>query len=331
MNLIKELYNLGKNVIFTLNETAKYIYFLPFIYINTLTLPNNIFYKFFKMYVNGYYIYDIYQNRNKYFENIIVYALNLKIIIQSYYSAFFKNNNEFILEKAYLYNNLSNSYDVTEYFKTKYISTIDSSLIIKLINSYYIELHDEHYDDIRLKIVFYYDNKKYIQYFPITPYFKNSNYYIPYPLYNDEIIQNYRKDIIKPLFGTEHKNDKSLLYSLFSIDSKNIDNVKISNNQENLDQSKLIDYFDMIQTPFNDFGILYNTPIRLRWICVENNIDINSFQSFCLKYGNPYFDETTFELKEHKIETINKDDILISDLMKKILVEKNKDLFNDIE
>ena len=301
MNLIKELYNFGKNVIFAFNETSKYIYFLPFIYINTLTLPNNIFYKFFKMYVNVYYLYDIYQNRYQYFEKVVIYALNLKIMIQTYYSNIFKNNNGFILEKVYLYNNLTNSYDITNYFKTNNISIINSSLIIKCMNIYSIELHNEDYDDIRLKILFYYDNKKYIKYFPIKPYFKNKEYYIPYPFYNDEIIQNYRKDIIKPLFGIDNNNNnnnnnnnKSLLYSLFSIDSKNIDNVIIDNNQENLDQSKLIDYFDMIQTPFNDFGILYNTPIKLKWICVENNINIDSFKLFCLKYGNPYFDETTF-------------------------------------
>jgi hypothetical protein len=327
MNLFKELYNLGKNIIWAFEESSKYIYYVPFIYINTLTLQNNKFYNFFKIYINGYYLYNIYTHSQKYLENAIVYALNFKIAIQSYYSYIFKSNNEFILEKVYLYNNLTQSYDITNYFKTNNISLINSSLIIKCMNIYSIEFHDEYYDDIRLKIIFYYKNKRYIQYFPITPYFKNDEYYIPYPIYNDEIIQNYRKDIIKPLFNIDDKNNKSLLYSLFSIDSKNIDNVKINNNQENIDYTKIIEYFDMIHSPFNDFGILYNTPIKLRWICVENNIDIDSLQSFYLRYGNPYFDETTFELKEHKIELNSKNDILISIHMKELLSEKNKELF----
>ena len=324
MNLLKELYNFGKNVIWTLEESLKYIYFVPFIYINTLTLPNSKFYNLFKIYVNGYYLYNIYTYWQQYLENIIVCFLNLKIIIQTYYLNIFKNNNEFILEKVYLYNNLTELYDITNYFKTNNISMINSSLIMKCINIYSIEFHEENYDDIRLKIIFYYENKKYIQYFPIVPYFKNNEYYIPYPMYNDEIIQNYRKDIISPLFNKS--NNKSLLYSVFSIDSKNIDNI-IFNNQENIDYIKIMEYFDMIQTPFNDFGILYNTPIKLRWILIENNINIDNFEYFCLKYGNPYFDEITFELKEHKIEIRNNNNILISDLMKKILVEKNKELF----
>ena len=82
----------------------------------------------------------------------------------------------------------------------------------------------------------------------------------------------------------------------------------------------------MIKTPFNDFGILYNCPIKLKWILYENGIDIYSFSKFYLKFLNLYFDEEKMDLNNHFIE-FNQDEIdniLISDRMKEILIQKNK-------
>jgi hypothetical protein len=77
----------------------------------------------------------------------------------------------------------------------------------------------------------------------------------------------------------------------------------------------------MIKTPFNDYGILYHNPVKLSWVLSENNIDMKTFESFYLKFLNVYFDETTFELKEHLVELNNNDldNIFISKNMLNIL------------
>lgn len=113
---------------------------------------------------------------------------------------------------------------------------------------------------------------------------------------------------------------KKFLYSLFSIDSKNILNIKI-NDVENL---QLLNYFQCLKTPFNDFGILYNVPVKLIWALYENNIDLESFNKFELNFLNPYFDENTFELIEHNIKLSNNElnNIIISNYHKDILDKK---------
>ena len=88
------------------------------------------------------------------------------------------------------------------------------------------------------------------------------------------------------------------------------------NNENN---KKIYDYMEMIKTPFNDFGILYDTPIKLLWILVENEIDIPSFNNFYLKYLLPILDEDKMELVEHSIQLDNINNIIISKRMKDIL------------
>lgn len=83
----------------------------------------------------------------------------------------------------------------------------------------------------------------------------------------------------------------------------------------------------MIKTPFNDYGILYNVPIKLIWFLVENNIDISTFNKFYLKFESVYINEETFELNEHTIRMSNNDlnEYIISDRMKEILIIKKKE------
>lgn len=119
------------------------------------------------------------------------------------------------------------------------------------------------------------------------------------------------------------------------MESKDIQNIII--NDVNYDKdSSLYKYINMIQTPFNDLGLLYRCPVKLGWLLYENNIDINEFKNFELKYLNMYFDEECLDLFEHKI-LINKDNfydniknsdilnenILISERMKYIINKKN--------
>jgi hypothetical protein len=218
-----------------------------------------------------------------------------------------------------LYTNLEDNYDVTRLFHRNIVKTykIDIELILNFYSS--LNILFKYNDNIRLKIYFNYNNIDYIIYYRYIPYL--NNYYVPYPPYSEEIMNNYRHDIINPFYQTITK--KKYFYSLFNMESKDIEKIEINNEMKN----DLLKYFAMIKTPFNDYGILYNVPVKLLWLLVENNIDINNFYKFYLKFQNMYINEN-FELNEHFIE-MNKEDVnefIISDRMKEIMEIKNKDM-----
>jgi hypothetical protein len=247
---------------------------------------------------------------------------NIKLYTYNTFNVYFskRHENEFILKKVELYINLKEKYDVTKYFyknKNK-INIIDRDLIKNIYDAN--SFNFDYNLDIRLKILFIYNQRNYIIYFPYDKLMNKdiNDYYIPYPFFNKNIIEQYRKDIILPYHSKDNK--KKLLYSLFNIESKDISSIEINGVKNNL----LLEYFYMIQTPFNDFGILYNVPIKLLWILNENNIDINEFQEFKLTYLNMYFDEEEMDLKDHYILIDSKslDKTIISKRMEKILIEK---------
>jgi hypothetical protein len=307
----KKTYTISKLVI-----NSNYFIFFPLIY-STFFVNNN----FIKISFAIGYSYYLYKHRYFYLDNIINDLLTIKIKLQNKY---FKKS-DFILQKVLLYTNLKDNSDVTKYFKEKITDKINRNTIKELYKVKNIPL--EYNSDIRLKIFFSYKNINYIIYFP---YSKNINkeieeYYIPYPPYSDIIMSNYRNDIIIPSHTDNVK--KKFLYSLFSIQSKNIDNVTI-NNIENIN---LINYFEMLKTPFNDFGILYNIPVKLIWVYYENNINLENIISFELTFLNPYFDEDFYELKIHnlKLTEFNYDTLIMTDLMKDIL-NKKKIYINEI-
>lgn len=264
-----------------------------------------------------YYIYT-----NELYIPIIDYLINTKIYVSNFINNLIYGHvdNKFKLIKCELYTDLTTNYDVTKYFLYNVDNKIDKALIEKIYsNNSLIFINNDH---IRLKISFYYNNKKYILYYPynITKNLRkmlNPNYddyyFIPYPPYDEKIIENYRKNIVVPTYLDLSK--KIGIYNLFGIESKNIENVMI-NNKNN---KKVYDYMEMIKTPFNDFGILYDTPIKLSWILVENEIDLPSFNSFYLKYLLPILDEDKMELVEHSIQLDNINNIIISKRMKDIL------------
>jgi hypothetical protein len=326
MNLINNFYNFIK-------EYNTYIYFIPFIYANFYFTGLSITNTILRTAINGYYIYDIYTNKITYISNMINIILTIKIYSTNFIKIFY--NEEFALEDAYFYTTLTTKYNITNDIIKKKINKLDINFIKYLIESYEPDFIDSDHNDTRIKLIFYYKNIKYILYYPLKQYFANDDYYIPYPPYNNEIINNYRKDIIIPLFNPTSNpisnpiSNKSLLYSLFNIDSKNILKIEIDNSETYINKKNVVRYFEMIKTPFNDFGILYNCPIKLRWILSENNIDISSFKRFYLKFLNMYLNEEILELMEHYIELNNIDNILISNRMKEILLQKNKNLFNE--
>ena len=256
------------------------------------------------------YIYRVY-----YINSIINIYSTIKYKLYSLY----RKKKTFNITKVLLYTNLEDNYDVTRLFHRNIVKTykIDIELILNFYSS--LNILFNYNDNIRLKIYFNYNNIDYIIYYRYIPYL--NNYYVPYPPYSEEIMNNYRHDIINPFYQTITK--KKYFYSLFNMESKDIEKIEINNEMKN----DLLKYFAMIKTPFNDYGILYNVPVKLLWLLVENNIDINNFYKFYLKFQNMYINEN-FELNEHFIE-MNKEDVndfIISDRMKEIMEIKNKDM-----
>jgi len=325
MNFLKNIYENGlyisnNCVSYVVNNKFlkninNYIVFPSFIYFNFINK-----YTFLKYIFNIHFLYNLYKYRYYWMDSIIDIYLIIKFKINN----MFPKNKSFILKKILLYTNLKENYDVTNYFyNEKNIREIDKLLIVNIYSLLNIPFDND--NDIRLKIYFKYNDIDYIIYFPyhnFDIYENNSdNYNVPYPPYSDIIINNFRNDIIYPFYTTQLK--KKYLYSLFNIDSKDILTIEINDNNYN----DIIKYFDMIKTPFNDYGILYNIPIKLIWCLVENNIDISTFYKFYLKFESVYINEETFELNEHTIQMTNNDlnEYIISDRMKEILIIKKKE------
>ena len=96
--------------------------------------------------------------------------------------------------------------------------------------------------------------------------------------------------------------------------------VKINGEENN----ELKNYFDQIKSPFGDYGLLYNVSVKLKWILIENNIDISNFKEFHFKFLNSYLCEEEMDLKDHELSMTsdNLDNFFITERMKKILDEK---------
>jgi hypothetical protein len=294
------------------------IKFLSFIYINFISKI-----RFLKYSINIYIAYDIYKNRINYGNNILNFILNTKIKLRTIINDLYKKNEpEYKLINAELYKDLTNKIEITNYFTDKKINVINDNLIEQLFIKYNLEYVAN--KDIRLKIHFIFHNKNYILYYSHNRLYNNYNkikYEIPYPPYSNEILSDYRKDIIKPNYVISSK--KNLLYSLFNMESKDIDYVELNDHTKDIHE-----YVNMIHTPLNDFGLLYCCPVKLSWLLYENNIDIKNFKSFLIKFVIMYFDEEKIDLLEHKINlTIDDiDNIIISERMKFILSEKDKEI-----
>ena len=70
--------------------------------------------------------------------------------------------------------------------------------------------------------------------------------------------------------------------------------------------------------PLYDFGLIYKCHIKLRWIL--DDLLITNFEKFELKYLNLYLDEEDeMDLIEHYIKMNDKNDLLNSNITKKLL------------
>jgi hypothetical protein len=254
--------------------------------------------------------------------------LEFKIKMNKKFIKFFYGDG-FRISEVYLYTDLNTNYDVSNYIDFFLINRIDVNIIDNLYDFYNIKFHNN--EHIRLKFIYYFNGDKFISYFPFykinimsgESMILNKDYYLPLPLFSDLIMENYRKNIVYPtyskLFNEEQINNNfainNKIYNLFNRESKNISTLTMNN----IFNNELLNYFKMIRTPFNDFGILYNCPVRLIWILTENNISISDFKNFYIKFWEPIFDEINLTLKDHFINIDNLNSIIISEHMKEIL------------
>ena len=271
----------------------------------------NFIYAFISIF-NVSILYYLYLNRFLILDTLIF----TKIYFKNQIKKWFKTD-DYQLKKMLLYTNLEENYDVTNIFNKKYkkIKLIDNNLLEEIYQLLLIKFKFN--KDIRLKIFFTYKNINYII------YFSYNNHYIPYPPYSEDILNNFRNDIVLPYYSDPKKK---YFHSLFLIECKNILSVSIND----IENDNLLDYFDKIQTPFHDFGILYKNPVKLRWILFENNINLNEFSYLYLRFLNFYFNEDKMELIEHSVnmDKNDVDKIFISDRIKEILSIKNSELLN---
>jgi hypothetical protein len=315
----------------------------PLLLYNFFISNNKILYIFFIYIFIQYYenIFLIYNNKLFYIEKLLDIFFTLKILFLNEINSYKKY---FILQKVDLYINLDTKIDVTYFFyNNNNIKVINPELISFLFIKENILLDNNNIDNIRLKFHFIFLDKNYIIYFPYKKLIDNNNfkeYYLPYPPFSKKIIEDFRQDIIFPYHNTNNK--KKMFYSLFHIDSKDILTVEINK----IRNDNLIEYFNKIKTPFLDYGLLYNVPIKLKWILIENNINLNDFKEFYLKFLNLYLCEEDYDLKEHYLllDKNNLDNFFITDRMKYIFNKKeisvtntdvnsdaNSDIYSDIK
>jgi hypothetical protein len=243
--------------------------------------------------------------------------------------------NDFNLHKAELYINLIDKKDVTFEFDQNNYKFLDVMTMRQLVTKYYPEVDLKNYnlhqrENIRLKLTFEYKDKEYIFYYPFVHKLyleKDGTGYLPFPLYNEKIMEKIRSDIVLPYYN-ENKGMKNSLYGVYSIDCKHIQEMKINGKQVD---RKMMEYLDKIKTPFNDFGMMYHCPVKISWMLVENGYNIAQcielFENFNveIKFMKGYMNEETFEYKEHVFLTKNIDDYFITDYMMERMIKKNED------
>ncbi len=178
--------------------------------------------------------------------------------------------------------------------------------------------------NIRLKIVYTYMGKEYIQYLSYLPVlrYEGGETILKFPWLKKDSMEWYRRDIVEPHFW--EIRGKYILYSLFMVECKNVV-IYIKKRGEEMKEMRWIDrdYLEKIKTPYQDFGILMNTPVRMNWILEENGVDGDEVESWKMVYMNDYFDEECMELKKHEKESKNVEDCVVTERVMEIVKRKS--------
>jgi len=255
----------------------------------------------------------LYNNMYEYLYSILNYSfeqiLYAKLNINKYYDEYLVDKDFILTNVKLIYNNNDNNLikiDVIDYFSKNKVKILYYQLITNIINKY--EIKDIKYNnDIRLLIEYKFNNNNYKLFFSYMEINKNKENYNQ-PNRNELIIPFYSKEYIE-LFNKDKDIIEKINY--FKMNCKDIEYLKINN--KTYDNTYIEEYLG----PLYDFGFIYKTPIKIKWILDE--LFIESFENFEFKYMCSYFDEEDeIDLVDHYIKTNDENDMLVSNITTKL-------------
>ena len=265
--------------------------------------------------------YTFFNCINEYFCTFLNYSfekiLYIKLNVVKYYNKYLVNKNFELTKVKLIYNkndsgennNNNNNLvkiDVSNYFKQNKISILHNQVITNIINTYQIK--DVIYNnDIRLLLEYKFNNNNYKLFFGYMEINKTKSNY-------NNLNRN---ELIIPFYSKEYmelyNQDKNLLEKInyFKMNCKDIECLKI--NDHGYDNKYIEEYLG----PLYDFGFIYKTPIKIKWILDE--LLIEQFQNFEFKYMASYFDEEDeIDLVDNYIKSNDENDLLISNITNKL-------------
>ncbi len=249
-----------------------------------------------------------------------------KMFIQNYYKKIyqtyfmvkgFRITNIIICDpNTCLVTGLNSNYDYKEY--TELSPAVYEQIIININNSIQstLNIHNCYSNESDLKICYNYDEKPYV--FMYTSKMAKSGIILPLPLYNENIITNFKNDIIYPYYPNHSKS--ASFYSLFHIDCKNIKSVIYNGTEDKLLLRRVNEYKGLL----NDFGLMYKSELQAKDILSDR--ELKELKELKIEFEAPYFDEDTYDIIPHIIRIKSGEDYIISERIKSIIQKRNQEL-----
>ena len=310
-----------------------YVIGIPVIYLN---ISDNNYVKL--QFINLLYIMNLYQLKNDVLNDLVHLYAHTKYYIGFVMDKIGKRYPEYYLHNAWFYINLKDKINITEYFMNNNIDRLDNDFFDMILDKEKIHMTPEYMTDIRIKLEFMYNYTNYILYVPyvykVHKYkldgvdkksiktIEDKDIYIKYPPYTNDIINDYRNNIVIPNY--EENNKKYRFYNFFTIDCKDIDEAYVLTVSG--DKIDVQEYISKIQTPFHDNGLIYHMPVKVSWLCNDNDIEIAEFSKLYIKYSNFYLNEEDYDIvmNDHVICKESVNDYVLSDIMKNYMNSRNK-------
>lgn len=298
------------------------------------------------------YLNDLYKNafnnsfgilQSRYLWDYVIYPFKLYSFTKvemHYFSLALKEKlipfypvSDYKIYRAELFKDTNTKKNVTNDVNNIYPNYLTKSMLKDLMKKYFPEVDLNQLNlkgrmDIRLKLYYDFKGEDYIFYYPLVNGLlfannieikENIDCDIHLPLVSVEKIEEYRKDIIMPFYGL-NKGMRHSLYGLFNIDCKHIKSFKVNGKDVN---KQFMNYLERIRSPYCDYGILYNSPVKIKWMLMENDFN-EPIQSVEIMFLKGYMNENTFEYHEHIFKTDNINDYFVSDYMLEMLKKKNE-------
>jgi hypothetical protein len=283
-------------------------------------------YSFFLIFLFGFYLFCTHIEKKRVLQSadfLLSQILYIKMFIQDFYK---KTYETYFMVKGFRITNiiirddhqsLVTSIDTQSYYK-EYISLCPQTYV-QIINGMNhsiqskLNIENCYSNQSDLTICYEYDEKPYI--FVYTAEMAQNGVTLPLPLYNEEIIQRFKSDIITPYY-MKHSKEASL-YSLFHIDCKHIKSV-IYNGFED---KELLRRLNKYKGLLNDFGLMYKGKLKVKHILTP--CELKELKELKIEFEAPYFDDETFDIIPHVIIGKCGEDYIVSDRIKSILEKRD--------